>query len=388
MTATTSGSSGLDAVYLDFNATTPIRPEVLDAMLPYLRDGFGNPSSDHARGLLARDAIERARSQVASLIGAAPDEIVFTSCATESSNLAIRGVAAARPAPGRVVTTTIEHPATIGPCAALEELGWTVSRVAPQHNGILDPADIDRALGADVALVTLIHAHNEIGTLQPVGEITRRAHAHGALVHTDAAQSVGKVAVRVDELGVDLLTIAGHKLYAPKGVGALYVRRGTTIRPVLRGAGQEHGLRPGTENVALIVALGCACEVAAARLAEDGARIRALRDELWRKLQASVPQIALNGDFESRLPNTLSVRFPGATGAAVLAAAREVAASTGSACHSGEMKPSDAVVQLGVDPATALGTVRLSLGVTTRAEDIARAADALASAWRGLTNPR
>src|SRR5262249_32417776 len=213
MTSTTSRGSGLDAIYLDFNATTPIRAEVLDAMLPYLRDGFGNPSSDHARGIRARGAVDHARSQVALLIGASPAEIVFTSCATESSNLAIRGAAAARPAPGRIVTSAIEHPATSGPCQALEELGWTVSRVRPRPNGIVDPADVDDVLGPDVALVTLIHANNEIGTIQPVREVTRRAHAAGAVVHTDAAQSVGKIVVNVDELGVDLLTIAGHKLY-------------------------------------------------------------------------------------------------------------------------------------------------------------------------------
>jgi cysteine desulfurase len=247
--------------------------------------------------------------------------------------------------------------------------------------------DVVHALGPDVALVTLIHANNEIGTIQPVGEITRRAHALGALVHTDAAQSVGKVPVRVDDLGVDLLTLAGHKLYAPKGVGALYVRQGTMIRPVLRGAGQERGLRPGTENVALIVGLGCACEIAGACLVSDGTRLRGLRDELWRMLHSSVPGLALNGDTDNRLPNTLSVRFPQVSGAAVLRAASEIAASTGSACHSGELRPSEAVLELGVDPTSALGTVRLSLGVTTSVDDVTRAADGLVSAWRRLTDP-
>lgn len=379
-------SPSADAIYLDFNATTPVRPEVLEAMLPYLRDGFGNPSSDHARGIRAREAIDCARAQVAALIGASPEEVVFTSCATESSNLAIRGVAAARSSPGRLVTSTIEHPATTGPCDALEEHGWTVTRVPPRSNGIVDPEDFGAALGPDVVLVTLIHANNEIGTIQPVAEVTRRAHARGAVVHTDAAQSVGKVPVRVDEMGVDLLTLAGHKLYAPKGVGALYVRRGTMIRPVLRGAGQERGLRPGTENVALIVGLGCACEIAGARLASDGARLRELRDELWRRLQSDVPGLALNGDTDHRLPNTLSVRFPGVSGAAVLEAAGEVAASTGSACHSGELSPSEAVLQLGVGATSALGTVRLSLGATTTVDHVTRAAQALASAWRQLTD--
>lgn len=375
----------IDAIYMDFNATTPILQEVLEAMLPYLREGFGNPSSDHARGMRARDGVETARNQVATLIGASTAEIVFTSCATESSNLAIRGLAATRPAPGRVVTSTIEHPATSRPCAHLEQLGWSVTRIRPRGNGIVHVADVEQALGADVALVTLIHANNEIGTIQPIGEIARRAHHIGAAVHTDAAQSIGKIPVHVDDLGVDLLTIAGHKVYAPKGVGALYVRRGTDLRPVLHGGGQEHGLRSGTENVASIVAFGRACEIAGERLAAETVRIRRLRDELWQRLQAAIPGLALNGDPEHRLPNTLSVRFPGVSGVQVLAAAHEVAASTGSACHSGELRPPDVVMQLGVDAASALGTVRLSLGRTTSLDHVTRAAEALTSAWQGLT---
>lgn len=374
-----------DAIYLDFNATTPILPEVLEAMLPYLRDAFGNPSSDHARGGQARKAVEIARGHVATLIGASPDEVVFTSCATESSNLAIRGVAATRSTPGRIVTSTIEHPATNGPCAELEDLGWSVTRVRPRANGIVDAADVAQALGPEVALVTVMHANNEIGTIQPVGEIAQRARGVGAVVHADAAQSLGKIPVHVDDLGVDLVTLAGHKVYAPKGVGALYVRRGTIIRPIMRGAPQEHGLRPGTENVASIVGFGRACELAGARLATEGVRLRELRDELWGRLRSAVSGLALNGDPEKRLPNTLSVRFPQVSGAQVLEAAREVAASTGAACHAGALHPSDAVMQLGVDAASALGTVRLSLGLTTSLDDVIRAAEALAAAWLGLT---
>jgi len=374
-----------EAIYLDFNATTPILPEVLEAMLPYLRDAFGNPSSDHSRGVQARKAVEIARGHVATLIGASPDEVIFTSCATESSNLAIRGVAATRSTPGRIVTTTIEHPATNGPCAELEDLGWSVTRVRPRASGIVDAADVDQALGPDVALVTVMHANNEIGTIQPVGEIAQRARGVGAVVHTDAAQSLGKIPVHVDDLGVDLLTLAGHKVYAPKGVGALYVRRGTMIRPVLRGAAQEHGLRPGTENVASVVGFGCACELAGARLATEGVRLRELRDELWGRLRSAISGLALNGDPENRLPNTLSVRFPQVSGALVLEAAREVAASTGAACHSGAPHPSEAVMQLGIDAASALGTVRLSLGLTTSLDHVIRAAEVLAAAWLGLT---
>jgi len=373
-----------DLIYLDFNATTPILPEVLEVMLPYLRDDFGNPSSDHPKGTRARDGVEAARSQVASLIGASSSEIIFTSCATESSNLAIRGVAAARSQAARIVTSTIEHPASSQPCNALESAGWTVTRVAPRSSGLVHPDDVQPSLGPDVALVTLIHAHNEIGTIQPIGEIAQRAHAVGAVVHTDAAQSVGKIPVNVDALQVDLLTIAGHKLYAPKGVGALYVRRGTSVRPVLHGGGQEHGLRPGTENVAFIVALGRACELAGERLAAREYRVRLLRDELWQRLKAAIPDLELNGDAEHRLPNTLSVRFPKVSGSQLLAATDQLAASTGSACHSGEVRPPDVVMQLGVEAASALGTVRLSLGVPTSHEQIIRAAQALTSAWRRL----
>jgi cysteine desulfurase len=373
-----------DAIYLDFNATTPILPEVLEAMLPFLREGFGNPSSDHARGRHARNAVETARGQVAALIGASASEIVFTSCATESSNLAIRGVAATRAVPARIVTSTIEHPATSRPCAELEQDGWTVTRVRPHDNGIVQASDVERALGPDVALVTVMHANNEIGTIQPIREIAARARAIGALTHTDAAQSLGKIPVRVEDLEVDLLTLAGHKVYAPKGVGALYVRRGTVIQPVLYGATQEFGLSPGTENVASIVGFGRACELAGSRLVTEAARIRELRDQLWHRLQSAIPGLVLHGDLERRLPNTLSVRFPQVSGAQVLGEAREVAASTGSACHAGELQPSDVIVQLGVDPSSALGTVRLSLGVTTSTDEVTRAADALAAAWQRL----
>jgi cysteine desulfurase len=373
-----------DLIYLDFNATTPILPEVLEVMLPYLRDDFGNPSSDHPKGIRARDGVEAARCQVASLIGASSSEIVFTSCATESSNLAIRGVAAARSQAGRIVTSTIEHPASSQPCTALESSGWTVTRVGPRSSGIVHPDDVQPSLGPDVALVTMIHAHNEIGTIQPIGEIAQRAHAVGAVVHTDAAQSVGKIPVNVDALQVDLLTIAGHKLYAPKGVGALYVRRGTSVRPVLHGGGQEHGLRPGTENVAFIVALGRACELAGERLAAREDRVRVLRDELWQRLKAAIPDLELNGDAEHRLPNTLSIRFPKVSGSQLLAATDQVAASTGSACHSGEVRPPDVVMQLGVEAASAAGTIRLSLGVPTSHDQIIRAAHALTSAWLRL----
>ncbi len=373
-----------EPIYLDFNATTPVLPEVLDAMLPYLREQFGNPSSDHPVGQRARAAVAHARAEVAQLIGARPDEIIFTGCATESNNLALFGAAASAASPGRVVTTSIEHPAVSEPIAALERRGWSVERVAPEPCGVIPLDELRAAIGRGATLVSIMHANNEIGTLQPVREAADAARAASALVHSDAAQSVGKVPVQVDDLGVDLLTIAGHKLYAPKGVGALYVRRGTKLEPVQRGAGHEHGLRPGTENVASIVGLGRACSLAGARLAEEQARVRGLRDRLWSLLKEAISDLSIHGADAARLPNTLSVRFPGATGAAVLAASPGVLASTGSACHAGEERASSVVLALGVPATEALGTVRLSLGVTTRTADVDRAARALIAGYRDL----
>ena len=364
-------------IYLDHNATTPLLPEVLDAMLPYLREHFGNPSSGHAYGREAHAAIDRARARVAALIGADDDEIVFTSGGTEANNLAIRGATTARPERRHVVTTAIEHPATARPCAWLEGQGWRVDRLGVDADGRVRPDDARAALRGAPALLTVIHAHNETGVIQPVEDLAALAREAGALVHTDAAQSLGKVALAVTSLGVDLLSIAGHKLYAPKGVGALYVRRGAPLAPLLLGAGHERGLRPGTENVAAIVGLGVACELAGRDLGRTAARIRGQRDRLWQLLAAAVPGLALNGDRERRLPNTLSVRFPGTTGAEVLAGAPEVAASTGSACHDGHAQAPAAIVAMGVLEADALGTVRLTLGRGTTDDDVATAAAAL-----------
>jgi cysteine desulfurase len=372
-----------DPIYLDHNATTPLLPGVADAMLPYLRQHFGNPSSGHVYGQRAKRAVERAREQVAALLGAAPSEIVFTSGGTEANNLAIRGATALSPR-RRVVTSVVEHPATANPCRLLELQGFEVAWLPVDGTGRVRVEDASRAATERTALVTLMHANNETGTLQPVAEVAGAVHAAGALLHTDAAQSVGKVALRVDELGVDLLSIAGHKLYAPKGIGALYVRDGVALEPVLWGAGHERGLRPGTENVASIVGLGVACEVAAASLAEESARVQTLRDELWSSLRERIPGLALNGHPELRLPNTLNVRFPGVRGSAVLAGTPEVAASTGSACHAGGESASAVLLAMGLAADEALGAVRLSLGRGTTADDVRRAADRLVAAWEGL----
>jgi len=371
-------------IYLDYNATTPILPEVVDAMLPYLREHFGNPSSGHVYGARTRAAVDRARGQVAAVLGCHDDELIFTSGGTEANNLAIRGVAEARPERAHVLTSVIEHPATTQPCAWLESQGRRVTRVGVDRDGRARLDEALAAIDAETALVTVMHANNETGVLQPIHELADAARARGALTHTDAAQSVGKVPVRVAELGVDLLSLAGHKVYAPKGVGALYVRRGTALVPLVLGAGHERGLRPGTENVASIVGLGLACELAARDLDEESSRIKALRDGLWGRLVEAIPELGLNGHRDERLPNTLNVRFPDVSGDALLAEAREVAASTGSACHAGHEQASPVILAMGVSPEAALGSVRLTLGRGTTDNDVALAAESLAHAWMCL----
>ena len=372
----------MNPVYLDYNATTPLLPEVVDAMLPFLRERFGNPSSGHAYGAPARRAIEIARDEVARLLGCAPDEILFTSGGTEANNLAIRGIAETRPGARRIVTSVVEHPATAEPCAALERSGWVVARLPVDSWGRVSAAEAEAALGPDTALVTIMHANNETGSVQPIREIAAAARSRGAAVHTDAAQSAGKIPVDVAALGVDLLSIAGHKLYAPKGIGALYVRRGTALEPFLRGAAQERGLRPGTENVAGIAGLGAAAAAARRDREALATRLEALRERLWGALHRGVPGLALSGHPAERLPNTLNARFPGVRGGALLAAAPEIAASTGAACHAGSEAASEAITAMGVPPDAALGSVRLSLGRFTTEEDVDIAASALLRAFQ------
>jgi cysteine desulfurase len=372
-------------IYIDYNATTPIAAEVFEVMLPFLNEHYGNPSSSHAYGRRAREAIELARSQVAQLIGGAPDEIVFTSGGTEASNLAIRGAAMVLPGRRHIVTSAFEHPATAETCALLERGGYRVTRVPIAPDGRIRPEDVARLLDDDVALVTVMHANNEIGTIQPVADISRLGKARGALIHADAAQSVGKVPLDIDTLGVDLLTIAGHKLYAPKGIGALYIRRGTRLERVLAGAAQERGLRPGTENVAGIVALGKACEIAERDLIFEQMRLRGLREDLLERLRAAVPGLVSHGHPTDRLPNTLFVSFPGVPGARLLESVPEIAASTGSACHASSDAPSASLLAIGVAPERAIGPVRLSLGRGSTAHDVEQVAERLGKAWRHLT---
>ncbi len=373
-------------IYLDHNATTPLLPEVVDAMLPYLREQFGNPSSSHPWGSRARAAVDTAREKVAALVHADVDEIYFTSGGTESSNLAIRGVASAAAQRRHLLTTAIEHPATANPCRQLERHGWHVDWIGVDQACRVRLDQLDSRLSEDTALVSVIHANNETGTVQPIREIAALARRSGALVHIDAAQSVGKIGVDVRSLDVDLLTIAGHKLNAPKGVGALYVRRATAIEPFARGAGHERGLRPGTENVASIVGLGVACAIASSTREERARHLCELRDRLWALLAAGIKDVKKNGHDTEQLPNTLSVRFPRVRGTVLLDAVPEIAASTGSACHEGQESASEVILATGLTATDALETVRLSVGLTTTMEEIERAASALVRAWSSLAS--
>ncbi len=373
-------------VYLDYNATTPVAPEVAEIMRHCLTEAFGNPSSAYDRGRQAAALVRQAREAVARLIGARTDEIVFTGCATEANNLALLGVARALRADKRhLVVSAIEHPAVMEPARHLQREGWELTIVPVDGHGRVAPADVAAALRPGTALVSIMHANNEIGTLQPIAEISAATRGKGVLLHADAAQSVGKVPVDVDVLGVDLLTLAGHKFYATKGVGALYVRAGTPIENILFGAGQERGLRPGTENVPAIAGLGAAARLARQRLPEAGACLRRLRDALHRRLQDAIPDLALNGHPVERLPNTLHVSFPGVGGRELLQrASADVAASVGSACHAEHDAVSGVLAALGLDAARAMGAVRLSTGWMMTMEEIERAADALIAAWRQL----
>ena len=351
-------------IYLDYNATTPVAPEVFRAMQPYLEGQFGNPSCDYALGLAARDAVQQARKDVAALLGCAPQEIVFTSGATEANNTVLKGVAAHH-GRGQIITCATEHPAVLAPCRFLQSLGFNLTILPVDGSGRLDPDEVRRALTPDTILISVMHANNETGALNPPSEISTLAREAGVPLHTDAAQSVGKIPVAVDDLGVDFLTVAGHKFYAPKGVGALYVRRGAAFTPLLHGASQEGGRRAGTENVPYIVALGAACRLARERLPEAAAHLKGRRDRLHERLKALVPGLILNGPEAQRLPNTLNVSFPGVSGGELMAGLPELAASLGSACHAGREAVSPVLAAMGVPLDRARGAVRFSVGYPT-----------------------
>ena len=365
-----NGTAPPRRVYLDYNASTPIAPEVVIAMRPFLDGAYGNPSSGHWAGIPARETVERARDQVARLLGCASDEVVFTSGGSEASNHALKGVAfALRDKGNHIVTSTVEHPATLMPCEHLAKLGYKITCVPVDRFGLVNPDDVRRALTPQTILVSIMHANNEVGTIEPIEEISKIARERGILLHTDAAQSVGKIPTKVDDLGVDLLSIAGHKLYAPKGVGVLYIRRGTPIEPLIHGAGHEAGRRAGTESALMTVALGAAAELSSDL--EPMRRIRTLRDRFWQQLQSEFGnRIVLNGHPELRLPNTLNVSFVGRIGAEVLARLEGVAASTGSACHSGHVELSPVLRAMGIAPEVGMGAIRFSLGRGTTQGEI------------------
>lgn len=364
-------------IYLDYNATTPIADEVATVMSRFLTEPYGNPSSLHWAGVPARDAVEIARSQVAGLLCCDATEVVFTSGGTEANNQVIKGLFFSKRDRGRpfhVITSQIEHPAVLEPCCFLERLGAEVTRLPVNRFGLVDPEDVRRAIRPGTALVSIMHANNEVGTIQPLIEIAAIAHEHGVLVHTDAAQAVGKILVDVESLNVDLLTVAGHKLYGPKGVGALFIREGVELEPLLHGAGHEAGLRAGTENTLAIVGLGAACELAQVWIDEPS--IRTLRDELWNALQASFgDKVVLNGHPTHRLPNTLNVGFRGKMGNEILTTLPNLAASTGSACHAGTTHISPVLAAMGVPHDVALGAVRFSLGRETCRSEIDQVVD-------------
>jgi cysteine desulfurase len=374
---TRGGDAVSRPIYLDFNASTPVGPEAALAMRPFLTDHYGNPSSLHWAGAPAKDALEKARAQVAGILGCDPTEVVFASGGSEANNHAIKGVYFANRDRGdHIITTAVEHPATLSPCRFLETLGAKATVLPVDRFGRVDPDDVRRALTPKTVLISVMHANNEVGTIEPIPEIGKIAREAGIPFHTDAAQTVGKIPTRVDDLGVDLLSVAGHKVYAPKGVGALYIREGTRITSLVHGAGHESGRRAGTESALLAVGLGAACE--GARELAGMEQVRNLRDRFWEGLkQIFGDKVTLNGHLSERLPNTMNVNFVGRVGAEVLASLPGVAASTGSACHAGSVSLSPVLAAMGVPPEEGMGAVRFSLGRTTTWEELEKILDLL-----------
>jgi cysteine desulfurase len=369
-------------IYLDYNGTTPHDPEVIAAMRPFLESDFGNPSSSHWYGIRPRKAVEKARRQVAGLLDCRASEVFFTSGGTESNNHAITGMARGLKEKGRhLITSTVEHPAVLAVCRYLENEGFETTYVDVDDTGMVRAADVAAAIRPETILISIMHANNEVGTIQPIAEIAALAHQKGICIHTDAAQSVGKINTNVQSLNVDLLSVAGHKIYAPKGVGALYVRSGLLPEKFCHGAGQEMGWRAGTENVMAIVGLGKACEMADRNLDFTGCHLETTRDRLHEGLSESLAGIRLNGHPEKRLPNTLSLSFKGLEANRILEEiGLEVAASAGAACHSDTVTLSHVLEAMRVPMAWAKGTVRFSTGRMTTADQIDRAIDVVLKA--------
>jgi len=373
-------------IYLDYNATTPHDPEVIEAMRPFLEVEFGNPSSSHRYGTKPKQAVEKARNQVAGILNCDPEEVIFTSGGTESNNHAIRGIAFAMRAKGRhIVTSAFEHPAVHEVCRFLEAYGFEITELPVNGDGIVDPDDVRKSIRPDTVLITIMHANNEVGSIQSIAEISALAHEHGIPMHTDAAQSVGKIPVDVTLLGVDLLSVAGHKVYAPKGIGALYVRRGLELEKFCHGAGQENGRRAGTENVLEIVGLGKACEIAARNPETAAGHMRQLRDRMHEGLTAELEFLRLNGHPNRRLPNTLSLGFKDLEANRLLEEiGSEIAASAGAACHADTVQVSHVLEAMQVPMEWAKGTLRFSMGRMTTEEEIDRAIAVVVAAARKL----
>ena len=372
----------MKAIYLDYNGTTPHDPEVIAAMRPFLEEEFGNPSSGHLYAVMPRQALNTARRQVAGLLNCAPEEVVFTSGSTEANNWAIIGTALALRDRGRhIITSSFEHPAVLNVCHFLEKEGYEVTYLPVDAQGIVGVADVEAALRPDTTLVTIMHANNEVGSIQPIAEIASLAKSRGIRVHSDAAQSLGKIPVDVKELEIDLLSMAGHKLYAPKGVGALYIRSGVRLETFMHGAGQEMRRRAGTENILEIVGLGKACEIAARNLEHNRRHMQAMRDRLHAAITAGVKEVRLNGHAEKRLPNTLSLSFRNMEANRILEAiGMEIAASAGAACHADSVEISHVLKAMGVPIEWAKGTLRLTTGRMTTAPEIDRAATLIVEA--------
>lgn len=373
-------------IYLDYNGTTPHAPEVIEAMRPFLETEFGNPSSSHWYGIRPKQAVEMARRQVAGILGCRPEEIVFTSGGTESNNQAVKSMGGARfSRGGHIITSVVEHPAILEVCRFMEVHGFSVTYVPVDSDGRVDPADVAAAITPRTIMITIMHANNEVGTVQPVAEIARSARKQEILVHTDAAQSIGKIPAQVSQLGVDLLSLAGHKIYAPKGVGALYLRGGIKPEIFCHGAGQEMGVRAGTENVPGIVGLGKACEIAHLRLTENAAHMKSMRDRLEKGLADSLGDVRFNGHRTHRLPNTASVSFLGLEANRILEEiGLEVAASAGAACHSDQVQISHVLKAMKIPEDWAMGTVRFTTGRMTTAADIDRALEVVVAAVKRL----
>lgn len=357
-------------IYMDNAATTRVDDEVVKAMLPYFTGKYGNASSLHSFGTEARDAIEKSREMVASLIGAEREEIIFTAGGTESDNIAIKGTAF-REGKGHIITCQIEHPAVMNTCRYLEKKGFDVTYLPVNEYGLVNPGDVEDAIRDDTILITIMHANNEIGTIEPVDEISRIARGRGVVFHTDAVQTVGKIPVDVKKMGVDMLSLSSHKIYGPKGVGALYIKKGTKVEPIIHGGGHERGLRPSTENVPGIVGLGKACEIAGKRMESDVRRLTDMRDRLIKGV-LEIEESYLNGHPEKRLPNNAHFRFTAVEGESLLLSLDDkgVAASTGSACSSKELKPSHVLLAIGLNEVQAHGSLRLTLGRKNTREEV------------------